>query len=74
MMAGVTGKVIALVYAALVASPVSRQHLACWHQARRSSSAKKIGTCSDLDTLMKWIKRAATTSTAGEQLWHLSLP
>src|SRR5512139_884701 len=39
MMAGVTGKVVALVCAALVASPVSGQHLALWHQSAHSEQS-----------------------------------
>jgi hypothetical protein len=39
MVAGVTGKVIALVCAALVALPVSGQHLARWHQSAHSDGS-----------------------------------
>jgi hypothetical protein len=39
MMAGVTGKVIALVCAALVALPVSGHHLAYWHQSPHSDGS-----------------------------------
>jgi hypothetical protein len=63
MMAGVTGKVIALVCAALAALPVSGQHLARWHQSAHSEqSALAVAGIAD-GTVLALVKALRFAST-----------